>query len=134
LRAYSPVAQFTLVECLRRQGRQEEADAANEQYAKSKALMIRVDDILKAEAGLPSNDPSNPSEAGALLLLIGEDRQGEYWLQKALERDPWHQPTLKSLAEYYERKGEQKMAATYRRRLAHLEKDAPKPPGSAEGK
>jgi tetratricopeptide (TPR) repeat protein len=113
-------AEGTLEKSLRVQGRSKEADAALEQHEKDMALLRKVNRMLGENA-----DPNHPTrgagdfyEAGALFLRTHQDRQAEYWLNRALELDPEHQPTLKALAEYYEGKGDKEKAAAYRRRLA----------------
>jgi tetratricopeptide (TPR) repeat protein len=118
---YDTEAEYTLFSSLQDQGRREEAAVALDRCEKHKALVLQANKLLKEEADHPTTDARAPSEAGAALLLIGQERLGEYWLHEAERRDPRHQPTLKALAEYYENKGESERAATYRRRLAEVE-------------
>jgi hypothetical protein len=97
-------------------GREEEAKAVLAQYEKNTVVMRRVAEAIKEEAEHPSSDPKKAYEIG--ILFLGQDtRVGLYWLNKALERDPAHEPTRKALAEYYESKGEPEKAAQHRRRL-----------------
>jgi tetratricopeptide (TPR) repeat protein len=124
-------AENFLAGSLRMQGRLKEADAAQEQYEKDKILLRKVNRMLGEDA-----DPNHPTrnagdfyEVGALFLRTKQDRQAEYWLNRALELDPRHRPTLKALAEYYEGKGDNEKAAVYRRRLAEADgKTAPSSP------
>jgi tetratricopeptide (TPR) repeat protein len=109
-------AEFTLVASLQAQGRWDEAKVALEQYHKDTARLKRVAQLLHQDAEHPSTDPDGLSEVGALFLHTNQ-RVAMYWLQRALERDPGHQPTHKLLAEYYESKGEAEKAATHRRHL-----------------
>lgn len=111
-----PEAQFTLATCLQYQGRAKEADALLEQYRKDTAMLKRVMRMIHEEVDRPSRDPAAPYEIGAAFIRTNE-RIGVYWLHKALGRDNNYQPALKTLAEYYEQKGEKARAAPYRQRL-----------------
>lgn len=111
-------SQYTLVASLRAQGRAEEAAAALEQSEKTAARMKRFYHFLQEEAERPSNDPDALCEVGEVFLSVGKGPLGVYWLNKALDRDPGHQPALKALAEYYDKKGDRDRAASYRRQLA----------------
>jgi tetratricopeptide (TPR) repeat protein len=117
-------AEYVLVGSLRLQGRQEEAAALLEQYEKHKALLKRATKLLEEEAKHPTNDPNNPAEAGTILLEIGQEHLGLYWLGQALQRDPNHQPSHKALADYFEKKGDSEKAAAHRRRLREPERKA----------
>jgi tetratricopeptide (TPR) repeat protein len=113
-----PEAQFTLATCLQHQGRRREADEALARYKKTKALLDRANGLLRDEARQPSNDPGPAAEIGAALLAIGQKRQGMYWLDQALARDPGHTATHKVLAEHFESNGQPERAASHRRWLA----------------
>jgi tetratricopeptide (TPR) repeat protein len=122
---YDQEGLYTLVSSLRLQGRQEEAAAALERYEQQKALLKRANKLLQDEAEHPTNDPAVAAEAGTLLLRIGQDRLGLYWLHQALEGDPGNQPAHRALTDYYERKGDREQAAAHRRQLRD-----PKRPGT----
>jgi tetratricopeptide (TPR) repeat protein len=130
-------AEFTLAAILQEQGRWDEASAALDLYRKHTALLKRVAQVLQQEAEHPSTDPDALSELGALSLRNNE-QVGLYWLRRALERDPGHQPTHKVLAEYYESKGDPDKAAFHRRQLKPDSKAGPSegtppvPKGSAQ--
>ena len=96
-----------------------EADAAQEQHEKDMALLLKVNRMLaeNADSNHPVRTANDFYDAGALFLRTKQDRQAKYWLNRALELDPGHQPTLKALAEYYEGKGAKGMAAAYRQRV-----------------
>jgi Tfp pilus assembly protein PilF len=108
---------FNLVAALRDQDRNKEASQELAAYEEEKALLFRAHELLQAEAKNPSSDPKAASEIGTLLLRFGQVRQGLYWLDQALERDPDHQPTHKAYAEYFESKGESKKAEAHRRKI-----------------
>jgi tetratricopeptide (TPR) repeat protein len=114
-------AQYTLATSLQNQGRQEEAAAVLKQCEKDAAVLRQVNRLLGEEARSPTRNAGALYEIGALFLRSGDDRQAEYWLNRALELDPRHRPTLKALAEYYEGKGDNEKAAVYRRRLAEAD-------------
>jgi tetratricopeptide (TPR) repeat protein len=117
-------AEFTLVTSLQSQGRWDESKAAMEKYRKDTALLKRVAQLLHDDAEHPSTDPDALSEVGTLFLGTNP-RVALYWLHRALERDPGHQPTHKVLAEYYESKGDSEKAAAHRRQLKSDGKAAP---------
>jgi tetratricopeptide (TPR) repeat protein len=109
--------QFNLATSLSLQGRTEEAEAMMERYEKEKAILKRTNTLLKEEARGQASDPTASAEVGSLLLGMGHDRQGLYWLEQALQRDANCQPAHRALAEYYEKKGDSRKAATHRARL-----------------
>jgi tetratricopeptide (TPR) repeat protein len=115
-------AAFALVSSLRAQDRADEAAVALEQSEKTAAMMKRFNHFMQEEAERPSHDPDILCEVGEVFLLVGKDPLGLHWLNKALERDPGHPPTLRALAEYYDKQGERDRAASYRRRLTEPER------------
>jgi tetratricopeptide (TPR) repeat protein len=119
--------EFTLVDCLKRQGRAEEAAAMLARHEKHKALLLRANKLLKDDAEQPSRDPSIPTQIGTIFLELGQERLGLFWLNQALSRDARYQPAHKALADYYESKGEKDKAAEHRRQLAGTEKRATAP-------
>ncbi len=120
-------ARYTLIAALRYQGREEEAASAQQQYEKDAALLRQAEKQLSDETVHPSNDPNALYDIGELFLRGGQGRVGEYWLNRALEIDPRHKPSLKALAEYYDGKGEKEQAEAYRRRLAEAGGEAASP-------
>ncbi|MCI0641664.1 MAG: tetratricopeptide repeat protein [Gemmataceae bacterium] len=110
-------ALYTLVSVLQVRGRVEEAAATLKQYKHFKELVERVNRLLREESDPATNNPAVCSEIGILLLQVGRERLGEYWLGRALEGDPHHQPSHKALADYYDGKGESDKAAHHRARL-----------------
>jgi predicted Zn-dependent protease len=111
-------AQYTLANCLQYQGRREEAAAAMEECRKTRARLKEADDLLAGMvAGGSPDDADADARVGAALLDVGQERQGLYWLEQALKRDPGHRPAHQALAEYYETKGDRKQVAAQRRWL-----------------
>jgi len=110
-------AEFTLVAVLQKEGRDSEADVVRENHRKHTVLLQKVSRIIQMEAEHPNGDPDDLYEVGALFLNSANERVGLYWLHRALQRNPEHQPTRKALAEYYEKKGDKEKAAEHRRQI-----------------
>jgi len=110
-------ALYTLTSVLQFQGRSAEAAAALKQYQNYKERVDRANQLLREVADSASATAADYSEVGQLFLDIGNERLGVYWLEKALERDPGHQPTHRALAEHFDSKGVQERAAAHRRWL-----------------
>jgi Tfp pilus assembly protein PilF len=117
-------AEFVLAAALQAQERWVEANVVLEQHRKDAALVKRVGEVLKQEAEHPTNDPAALSDLGAVFLHTNE-QIGMYWLHRALQRDPRHQPTHKVLAEFYESKGNREKAAFHRAFLTPENKSSP---------
>jgi tetratricopeptide (TPR) repeat protein len=115
-----PAARYTLVSCLRRQGREKEASAALKEYHKNQALLKRANKLLQDEAEKPTTAPGPAFDVGEALLRVGQERAGVSWLRQALRRDPGYAPAHRALAAYYEKKGDRENAEAHRRRLAEL--------------
>ena len=110
---------YVLVRSLHQQGKEAAAAAEQAEYERHKDLLERANHLLQEEARGPAapTDPAPAAEIGKLLLQIGQDRQGLYWMDTALARDPKYRPAHEVLAEYFERKGDGERAATHRRFL-----------------
>lgn len=120
-------AHYLLVSALQMLGRHDEAKTSLALFAKYTAVLEEANRLLKHEAQHPSNDPNVASEIGRLLLQIGHDRSGVYWLDQALLRDPHHQASHRAFAEFFESKGLHERAANHRRRLTESQKKAAAP-------
>ena len=117
-------AEFVLAGALQAQERWTEANAALEQHRKNQALVKRVGQILNDEAQHPTRDPASLCELGEVFLHTNE-QIGLYWLHRALQRDPSHEPTHRILAEFYDSKGNREKAALHRKYLKSETKSAP---------
>lgn len=110
---YDPRANYLLVQCLGRQGRDDEA----REY---EAARVRIEADLKAlEAAFrrvtkAPRDPAPRLEAGEICLRNGRNDEGERWLLSALQQAPDHAATRAALAEHYQRTGRPDLAAAYR--------------------
>jgi len=71
---------------------------------------------LVSEAKIRPDDPEIRFELATTCLKYGRDEEASHWFQGILRKNPNHLPTLKALAEYYEKKGNHKLASHYRRK------------------
>ncbi len=110
-------ARYTLISVYQLQGRREDADRALREYEMYKAQVAHVNALLKDVVERPSAGPDDFAEVAELLLLSGRRETARYWLEKALERDPNHQRSLRAMVTYYEQKGNAAAAEAHRRRL-----------------
>jgi tetratricopeptide (TPR) repeat protein len=110
-------ALYTLASALQLQGKTTEADAALKDYQRSKDAVDRANKLLREVADSPTARAGDYAEIGDLLLRIGRERLGVYWLEQALERDPAHQAAHTALAAYYDKTGHRDKAAEHRRWL-----------------
>lgn len=110
---------YALVSALQLQGKDREATAELAEYDRHKVLLEKANKLLQDEARNPSSDKNAAPayEIGSLLLQIGQERQGLYWMDVALARDPAHRPTHLTLAEYFEKRGDPERAAVHRKHL-----------------
>lgn len=107
----------SLYESLRQQGGPKKAAAAaqRKRYNRLKTDLARLDTLLRQEIEAAPRSPDPPSEAGAILLRIGQAPLGLYWLSQALKRDRRHTPTHEALARYYAETNQPQKAAAHRR-------------------
>jgi predicted Zn-dependent protease len=110
-------ALFVLASALRLQGKAAEADRVLAEYERKRAIVDRVNDLLKDVADSPKAGAHDFAEIGQLFMQIDRGKLGVYWSERALERDPNHQVANRSLAAYYEKTGDAAKAAAHRRRV-----------------
>lgn len=77
-----------LSSALAHQGRQEEAQALQDQLKQADRDFARMAAICLNELGQRPSDPALHSELGALLLRLGYPEAGRNWLLLALQEDP----------------------------------------------
>jgi tetratricopeptide (TPR) repeat protein len=112
-------ARYSLYLCLQAQPNKQ--DAAREERARwerdrtTKGRLVR---LLRSELDARPKDPDLAEEAGKLLLEVGEDEKGLFWLYRALALDPRHAASHQDLIAYYERTNNLDRAAEHRRKLA----------------
>jgi Tfp pilus assembly protein PilF len=117
-------AEFTLAAALQAQERWDEAKTVLEQHGRDTAMWKRIALMLQQDAERPNTDPAALSELG-IIFLHSNEHVGLYWLHRALQRDPHHQPTHKALAEFFESKGDREKAAFHRLQLNPESKTPP---------
>jgi predicted Zn-dependent protease len=112
---FEPDALYSLATSLRYLGREKEADDALTRYKKMNGLLQEANQLLQEEAKSPSQDPAAACKIGGLLLRIGQEDRGLYWLDQALLRQRGYKPAHEALANYFEKKGDRVRAAAHRR-------------------
>jgi tetratricopeptide (TPR) repeat protein len=111
-------ARYQFVQCLRRAGKETEAQ---EQERKLKRLEIdlrRMDEIANLRMSQAPSDPALHGELGAIMLRNGFTEQGLHWLQSALRLDARCPEAHQALAEYYRQMGDAESADRHRRLAA----------------
>ena len=116
-----PEARYTLYLCLQGQGnRQEEAASELARWKQDRQSRDRLTRLLRTELDRKPNDPDLAEEAGQLFLGQGKDKQGVYWLERALALDPSRAACHRALIAYYERTNSPAKAAEHRQQLGAL--------------
>jgi tetratricopeptide (TPR) repeat protein len=108
---------FLLVTALRLQGRDADADVAQRDSERVRGLNERLTKLLRDQVDTANAGPDVWCEIGGVLLQLGLDKRAFAWFDRALDRDPNHQPTHRVLIGYYEKKGEADNADKHRRYL-----------------
>ena len=114
-------ARYALYLALQAQGdRQKDAQVEQARWEKDRQTRGRLTRLLRTELDRKPNDPHLACEAGELLLQVGEEQRGLFWLHRALALDPQHAPSHRALLAYYERTNQPARAAEQRRQLGAL--------------
>src|SRR5262249_55109895 len=100
----------TLYLCLNQQGKEKEAQELLPKLQRIEADIERLMEISNKEMDPRPNDPQLTYEIGAILLRNGQTQFGLYWLERALQLNPSHEPTLRTLMDYYQGIGKKSMA------------------------
>lgn len=112
-------AHYSLYRSLQGQGnRQQEAEAERTRWDQEGEKQDRLTRLLRKELAVHPDDVDLACEAGELLLEVGEEKRGLFWLYRALARDPRHLPSRRALLAYYERTNQVDKAAELRRQLS----------------
>jgi tetratricopeptide (TPR) repeat protein len=101
-------------------GRQAEAREELARSRQDRQTRDRLTRLLRTELSARPNDPDLAAEAGKLLLQLGEDERGLFWLHRALALDPRHAASHRALLAYYERTRNATKATEHRQQLAAL--------------
>jgi tetratricopeptide (TPR) repeat protein len=104
-----------LVQVCRQLGREQEAA----RYARRLEEIQQQNDKLDRLLTELKTEPENSDiryRLGMFCLNRSWDQEASRWFQAILYKDPNHLPTLTTLADYYEKKGKEKLALHYRRK------------------
>jgi tetratricopeptide (TPR) repeat protein len=112
---YDYKAHWALTECLRQQGKSEEAQTEEAYANRLKDRWERYSEITVHQLSQQPNNPALYCELGKLLLELGNPEGGKNWLYSALLLDPDYAPALNALADYYEKQGDSASAEDFRR-------------------
>src|SRR5262249_31617413 len=96
---YEPEAVFAFSQVLQQGGKMDEARKWREEHERIKADLTRLVELNQAILTAP-RDPALRHEIGVIFLRNGHEKEGLNWLQTALQMDPRHRPTHRTLAEY----------------------------------
>jgi tetratricopeptide (TPR) repeat protein len=121
-------ARYQLVQCLRRAGKETEAQQQEQKLKLLEIDLRRIDEIANLRMSQTPSDPALHGELGAIMLRNGFVEQGLHWLHSALQLDGQCLPAHQALAEYYQQMGDAEQAEQHRR-LAGL---APSRPAEAK--
>jgi tetratricopeptide (TPR) repeat protein len=109
--------QYALERSLRQQGKDQEAQAAEDRLKVLKADGERIRQIVQEDINKSPNDPVVRTEVGSILLRAGSEQEGVKWLYSALRLAPRYAPAHRALADYFERIGQPERAGPHRRFL-----------------
>ena len=110
-------ALFVLSSALQLQGRTAEAAVFIADYERTRAVVDRINNLLKDVADSPTAKADDYAEIGQLFLQIGRDKLGVYWSERALERDSANQTAHRALAAHYQRKGDSAKERVHRQQI-----------------
>lgn len=101
-----------LVQCLRAQRKDEEADRLARRLEALRQDLRRLTELTR-RIGPELTDPGPCHEAGVIALRIGRTKQGLTLLEEALRRRPDHRPTHLALAAHYRQAGRLDLAEVH---------------------
>jgi predicted Zn-dependent protease len=110
-------ALYNLMRSLNAQGRKQDAQEVEKQLAqvtKDLATVARVWDCLAKD----STNLQLRYELGDAYLRLARPGDALVWLNSVLDREPEHRPTLRLLADYYQKSRQATLAAEMKERLA----------------
>lgn len=116
--ARNPVDQptrYSLVQCLRRLGKEAEAQEQEQQLHRLELDLKRLGKIATQEMSRTPHNAALHAELGVLFLRNGLVEQGLYWLNSAVQLDPQCTPAQQALADYYQQIGYSEQAEQHRR-------------------
>jgi predicted Zn-dependent protease len=93
-------ARYSLVQCLRQNGQEQEAQRQQRRLERMEADLERFNEIVTKEMLKRPRDPALHYALGRLLLRGGHREEGLHWLHSALRLDPQYAPARQALADY----------------------------------
>jgi tetratricopeptide (TPR) repeat protein len=115
-------ARYSLYRSLQGQpDRQRDAERELARWEAEGKRQDRLTRLLRTDLAAHPNDVELAREAGELLLDLGEEKRGLFWLDRALALNPRHVSSRRALLAYYERINQPDKAAEQRRQLAEIE-------------
>jgi predicted Zn-dependent protease len=113
---YDHAAQNALWQCLRQQGKTEEAEAQRELTETLYERATQLAELLNHRMQQSPNDPALHYQVGTLYLQLGSPQAGEAWLHSALRRSENYVPALEALAKLFHEHGDKERAEEYHQR------------------
>jgi predicted Zn-dependent protease len=92
-------ARYSLILCLERSGREEEANRQRKELKQMEEDLSRFNEIVTRDIVQRPTDPALHCTLGQLLLRGGQREEGIRWLQSALHLDPNYAPARQALAD-----------------------------------
>jgi tetratricopeptide (TPR) repeat protein len=109
---------YQLVQCLRRGGKEAEAQQQEQRLKRLEIDLRRISEIANLRMSETPSDPGLHGELGAIMLRNGFIEQGLHWLNSALKLDARCSQAHQALGEYYQQLGDAEKAENHRRLAA----------------
>jgi tetratricopeptide (TPR) repeat protein len=106
---------YSLVQCLRRLGKETEAQQQEQQLHQLEADLKRIGKIARQDMPQAPHNAALQCELGVILLRNGFVEQGLRWLNRAVQQDGPCPAAHQALADYYQRIGNAEQAELHRR-------------------
>jgi predicted Zn-dependent protease len=104
-----------LADCLRLEGKKDEADVFRHKADRLQADIARAGELGDLIRDKKPDDPALRHELACILLRLGKQQDALHWFQTALDKDPAYRPTHEKLAEFYRQVGALEQAAYHQR-------------------
>jgi tetratricopeptide (TPR) repeat protein len=118
---YDYKTHWLLSQCLRQQGKTEQAETEEAYANRLKDRWSRFSEITTHDLSQRRHDTALYCEAAKLMFELGNPEGAKHWLSSALLVNPQCVPALTGLADYYEKQGDKRTAADFRRRAQQSE-------------
>jgi tetratricopeptide (TPR) repeat protein len=113
---YDHAAQNALWQCLRQQGKTEEAEAQRERTETLYERGTQLAELLNHRMQQSPNDPALHYQVGTLYVQLGCPKAGEAWLRSALRHSENYVPALEALAKLSHEHGDKEHGEEYHQR------------------